>query len=461
VVTDNAGNAIVAGYTGEGITGTDFLIIKYSSAGGPLWTNRYDGPAHGNDEAASVAADSSGNVFVTGYSADSNGYFDYLTIKYSDAGVPLWTNRYNGPANNHDSATALAVDGNGDVCITGSSFAFVGFYDYATIKYSGAGMALWTNRYNGPSNGSDSPIAVTVDNSGNVFVTGYSASNGYLDYLTIKYSDAGVPLWTNRYDGPANSYDYATAVATDVGGNVFVTGYFYVTNNYDYVTIKYSGEGIPLWTNRYNGLRNDNDHANALAADGDGSVFVTGESVESDSYVRYTTIKYSGAGVPLWTNSSTHGLVGGLALDGNGNAFIMGGSYNAGTASDYATVALSGTGLLLWTNRYHEHGPNYARALAVGRDGAVYVTGSSSRSSTYDFVTVKYISPVLTIERSPSSVLVSWPSLFSDFVLEENVGSLSTANWSSVTDPIQNDGTNRTLIVNPPVGERSYRLFKP
>jgi hypothetical protein len=59
-----------------------------------------------------------------------------------------------------------------------------------------------------------------VDGSGNVFVTGSSAG----DYATIKYSGAGVPLWSNRHNGSGNNHDYASAVAVDGSGNVFVTG---------------------------------------------------------------------------------------------------------------------------------------------------------------------------------------------------------------------------------------------
>ena len=51
------------------------------------------------------------------------------------------------------------------------------------------------------------------------------AADSYHDYATIKYSSAGVPLWTNRYNGPANSDDYAYAVAVDGSDNVIVTGY--------------------------------------------------------------------------------------------------------------------------------------------------------------------------------------------------------------------------------------------
>ena len=46
-----------------------------------------------------MAVDGSNNVVVTGYSSGSGSDYDYATIKYSAAGVPLWTNRYNGPGN--------------------------------------------------------------------------------------------------------------------------------------------------------------------------------------------------------------------------------------------------------------------------------------------------------------------------------------------------------------------------
>src|SRR5262245_54758735 len=179
VVTDAAGNVIVAGTTTHYQTGSgaDMLVIKYSGAGVPLWTNRYDGSA------SAVAVDGSGNVLVTGSSLGSGGW-DYATIAYSGAGVPLWTNRCNGSANDYHAATAVAVDGSGNVFVTGSSWNGISsYYDYTTIAYSGAGVPLWTNRYNGTGNSSDEPSAVAVDGSGNVFVTGRSyGSGGNSDY---------------------------------------------------------------------------------------------------------------------------------------------------------------------------------------------------------------------------------------------------------------------------------------
>jgi len=238
MAVDAAGNVVVTGNSGDG---PDYLTVKYSSAGALLWTNRYNGPGNGWDRYTQVAVDASGNVFVTGQSDGPNlssDNRDYATIKYSSAGLALWTNRYNGPVNSGDAAKAIVADALGNVYVTGWSDSGIGD-DYLTIKYSSAGVPLWTNRYNGPGNGNDVPSAVAVDASGNVYVTGSSGG----DYATIAYSSAGMPLWTNRYNGPANYDDQAHGLGLDRNGNVYVTGMSANTTTYpyghDYATVKY------------------------------------------------------------------------------------------------------------------------------------------------------------------------------------------------------------------------------
>jgi hypothetical protein len=182
-------------------------------------------------------------VLVSGYSYGGTSGYDYATIKYSAAGVPLWTNRYNGPGNSDDEAFAMAVDKRGNVFVTGQSMGYGSGYDYATIKYSGAGVPLWTNRYASPGgDGYDGALSLAVDGGGNVFVAGSSAGTGGIpDFVTIAYSSAGVPLWTNRYDGPAGGEDGINAVVLDGSGNVFVAGKSAGSGTgFDYAIIKYS-----------------------------------------------------------------------------------------------------------------------------------------------------------------------------------------------------------------------------
>ncbi len=169
--------------------------------GGPSTDN---GPGNSSDAATALAVDDSGNVYVTGYSM-SDTSFDYATLKYNSHLGRLWVSRYNGPGNDIDIASALAVDDSGNVYVTGYSIGSGSSYDYATIKYLPNGDTAWVRRYNGPGNSCDVARALAVDGSGNVYVTGRSAGSGSSDdYATIKYIPNGDTAWVRRYNGPGN-----------------------------------------------------------------------------------------------------------------------------------------------------------------------------------------------------------------------------------------------------------------
>jgi len=178
------------------------LLIPLGGQGlAPLekWVARYNGPDNGEDRAQDIAVDGSGNVYVTGYSEGSGTGYDYATIKYNTTGKLLWAKRYNGPGNSSDWPWAIAVDGPGNVYVTGYSWGSGTEYDYATIKYNTNGKLLWAKRYNGPGNARDWAQAIAVDGSGNVYVTGRSEGSGTgIDYATIKYNTSGKQLWVKR-----------------------------------------------------------------------------------------------------------------------------------------------------------------------------------------------------------------------------------------------------------------------
>ncbi len=70
--------------------------------------------------------------------------------------------------------------------------------------------------------------------------------------------------------------------------------------------------------------------------------------------------------------------------------------------------------------------------------------------------------PLLSIlHTTTNTVTVSWPSPSTGWVLQQNASSVSSVNWSNVTATVQDDGETRTLIVNPTIGNRFYRLKKP
>src|SRR4030067_3515558 len=279
-----------------------FILTVTSSGQGvyEAWVASYNGPGNYDDYASALAIDASGNVYVTGRTWSGTS-FDYATIKYDSNGDSLWGRHYNGPPDYYDYASALAValavDASGNVHVTGTSWNGLS-YDYATIKYDSNGDSLWVRRYKGPGgNYGEAAPALAVDASGNVYVTGSSyccGPGGSFNYTTIKYNSNGNLLWERHYNGPGNDYpdniDIASALAVDASGNVYVTGRSYGSGtNYDYVTIKYAPNGDSLWVRRYNGPGNNFDEAIALAVDDSGNVYVTGQSGGGASNSYFTT----------------------------------------------------------------------------------------------------------------------------------------------------------------------------
>ncbi len=395
MIMDQSGNVYVTGYSSNLSDGLDYLTIKYNSSGAKLWEARYNGSGNGDDFAAALAVDASGNVYVTGKSWSGVSY-DYLTVKYSSSGTQQWTADYNSPQGLADEATAIAVDDLGNVYVTGTSPGIGTLGDYATIKYDANGAEQWVQRYNGPGIGLDKAVAIFVEPSargGNVYVTGESAgfSTGS-DYATIKYSPPGVQQWVARYDGGVNGTDIATSIAVDNSGQVFVTGKSRGPGSSysDYVTIRYNASGVEQWVERYDGYGRD-DEAAAIALDNIGNVYVTGRS-DSSGYDDYATVKYNAAGTQQWV-ARYRGVANfrndearALAVDNAGNVYVTGESGDNNGYDDFATIKYNSAGVQQWIARYAGTGSDAALAIAVDASGNVIVAGTSSG----DYATVKY-----------------------------------------------------------------------
>lgn len=372
-------------------------VRHYPEAPGPMeYAHRNQGISGPGDGAWDIAVDAAGNVYVTGASVSEN-LLDYVTIKYDRNGAEKWVARYNGLANRSDIARAIEIDGSGNVYVTGCICENIDLdWDFGTIKYNAGGGIQWAALYNGPGDDWDEAIDIAVDGAGNVYVTGFSVGTTY-DYATIKYSPQGGRIWVARYDGPAHAVDRAVGIVVDLVGNVYVTGSSWgAPGDYDFATVKYNTNGELQWAARYGG--EGQDLASAIAIDDSGNVYVTGTGRSDATGDDFVTLKYSSEGVLQWVaryDGPVHGIdqANDICLDVTGNVYVCGTSFDISTGFDLIVVKYDASGEEEWVARYNRSadGDDRGNAIAIDQAGNVYVTGEAWGGRTRnDCVIVKY-----------------------------------------------------------------------
>ena len=298
-----------------------------------LWKARYEAQeGDKTSEATAVTADPEGNIYVTGFVDTVAHDADFLTLKYDLNGTLLWEARYNGPGNDVDRARAIAVDGQGNVYVTGESDNGKGNNttrlagtDFATIKYGpdgepsptwpDVGFGVGVRRYNGPDDGEDRPVRLLVDESG-VYVLGRSWGRGRtgksgFNYALVKYDGNGDVAWTFRYDG-GHGDDEPADMARDRDGNIYVTGQSRAEPasgpEFDMLTVKVSNEGEKVWEVRQGAHNLADDHACAIEVVGY-DILVVGEGrgapgTPDAARIGCITVKYDSKGHLLWARGT-------------------------------------------------------------------------------------------------------------------------------------------------------------
>ncbi len=402
ITVDKSGYGYVTGIrVQQGTFNADIFLARYCASGELEWYSIFNGQADGDDIVAKMTADETGNLYLTGYTFNSKGNFDYLTIKYNAAGKQIWVATYTGVGHGNDRAADLKIDNRGNVYVTGASFekSSLTDEDLTTVKYDAAGKQLWVahfNRNDDRDDSCESGNSLEIDAEQNVYVAGNSSGiNYYPDFTCLKYNSNGVQQWVRYYDGVAQGMDFAQKILADPAGNLIITGYSQgYRSNYDIATIKYDSQGETKWIARYNTMAPSVNMASSLLVDQAGNIYVTGVSGDYN-FFSLPTVKYDFAGNQLWrtyyhcTNPTTFSYLTGtkMTVDANHNLYVAGTTISS-MDGGCVVYKYDPNGIQQWEYIFASNGSRFDAAydMAIDFDGYVYVTGQNYSGQ---FVTIK------------------------------------------------------------------------
>ncbi|MFN8769814.1 MAG: SBBP repeat-containing protein [Neisseriaceae bacterium] len=251
VVSDNIGVYIV-GSTNVGLGNRfpwgnkDYFVVKYNDLGVLDWV-RQNGNVNGATEGKGIALDNQGNVYVTGttnvsLSGESQvGDFDTFVAKYDNlSGNQEWIRQLGiSESDANVLATAISVDKSNNIYVTGVTNKALpnesefGVMDFFIAKYNESGNLLWTKQF-GQSGGTVYANGITIDDSGNIYVTGQTDVGlngkpkiGINDAFISKYNESGALVWLVQY-GQNNVNTYGNGISFFKDGNA---GYVYVVGS--------------------------------------------------------------------------------------------------------------------------------------------------------------------------------------------------------------------------------------
>jgi uncharacterized repeat protein (TIGR01451 family) len=319
-------------------------VTKINAAGTAIVYSTFLGGT-GTDPGDSIAVDTSGNAYVTGFTnsttfpgvtgssiqpANAGGSFDDFVTKINAAGTAIVYSTFLG-GSGEDEAFGIAVDSSGNAYVTGETAsttfpgvtgssiqpANAGSFDDFVTKINAAGTAIVYSTFLGGS-GDDAGFAIAVDTSGNAYVTGLHATTNpgggaNFDAFVTKINAAGTAVVYSTPLG-GTGIDEGNSIAVDSSGNAYVTGqtssatFPGVTGSsiqpahaggiYDAFVTEINAAGTIVYSTFLGG--SGTDHGYSIAVDSSGNVYVAGDT-NSTTFpgVTGSSIQPAKAGSPI------------------------------------------------------------------------------------------------------------------------------------------------------------------
>ena len=299
VAIDPAGNAVVTGYTNGDLDGAhagnttdDVFVVKFDPNGNRTWLRQF-GVAGVADRGYALATDTTGNVYVTGYTrgnlaATNQGDKDIYIAKLDPSGAQLWLQQFGSTGEDKAWGVAATADGIRLGGMTsGALGTAVGALDGWVARYDAAGNRAWLQQFGTTAN--EEVWGLTADAAGNTYVAAYSAGDfdgplaGDKDLVAARFDPAGTLTWKDQLGTDLN--DKSAAVALDGSGNLYVAGFSdgsIGTNvgKFDAVLVKYAPDTSREWVRQFGTTEDDGAdafaEANLYLATHGGSIYVSG-----------------------------------------------------------------------------------------------------------------------------------------------------------------------------------------
>jgi photosystem II stability/assembly factor-like uncharacterized protein len=430
----------------------------------------------GQDYAAAVVCDARGNSYVAGltYSKDFpvtagsaqttfGGTSDAFVAKLGPDGKVIWATFLGGILD--DAATGIALDGAGNVIVSGwtrsqdfptahaiqpalNGGAALTAFDAFVAKIDPTGAKLLYSTYLGGRD-DDFGYGLAVDGAGNAYVAG-STTNSNSPGLFVKKLDAQGGLAYSFFRPSAS----AAGIAVDAAGSAYVTGTAFGSPQKALV-LKLSADGSrEVYETAVGGGAGANGYAIAVARDG--SAYVGGVTASADFPLVKPLQNELGA-QPLWISRDAGASW--IPLEGLPFAFpqTMAAAPDAlYMATSDAGMAKSTDGGATWTPINHGIGSTNLRALAIDpkHPGTVFTGTPSDPGVVYRTVdgganwaavdSVTSGSPVelLVDPQKPQDVYALWTDL------EIRKSTDGGAAWAKTAFP---GGALASLAVDPAV----------
>jgi hypothetical protein len=393
IIVDSSGNFYACG-----AIGADCLVLKFNSSGAVLWQrNLSEGGV--TIRGKSIAVDGSGNVYVGG-SYSYAGNEQIRIFKLDSSGALVFKKGIYRGNNTTTTAESISVDSSGNIYLCG--YTDLNGYNFYVAKLSTLGAVTYQFNFGGASS-FDLGTSLKLASSGNFYVAGSCGDSSIFGPLIGKYNDAGSRQWQRRLNTGAST---PVNLALDSDENVYAsyiarptTGT--ITN--DYGIAKYNTSGTIQWQKRLNSTSSDDQPA-SISVDAEGNIYIFGNTTINDGSIDFFLVKLDTSGAVLWQRTlrnspsftDDRGLE--VALDSSGNIYISG---TSGTSSIFAKVPNDGSK----TGTYLIDGGRsliYASATSFTSPNTTFTASS---------VTLTNAGPALTLFDSFETIATPSPSI--------------------------------------------------